>query len=104
MSKKAAPTASPATSPAADGNDPVSRFEASLKELEEIVARMERGDLPLEKNVALFERGVELSRVCKAKLSDAESRIQALVDPQESGAVRTEELDVEDVVDGEEDD
>jgi exodeoxyribonuclease VII small subunit len=82
----------------------VASFEEQLAELEKVVEQLEQGDLPLEKNVALFERGVELSRVCKAKLSDAESRIQALVDPQESGAVRTEELDVEDVVDGEEDD
>ena len=79
-------------------------FEEQLAELEKVVEQLEQGDLPLEKYVALFERGVELSRVCKAKLSDAESRIQALVDPQESGVVRTEELDVEDVVDGEEDD
>ena len=79
-------------------------FEEQLAELEKVVEQLERGDLPLEKNVALFERGVELSRACKAKLSDAESRIQVLIDPQENGAVRTDELDVEDVVDGEEDD
>ena len=79
-------------------------FEEQLAELEKVVEQLERGDLPLEKNVALFERGVELSRACKAKLSDAESRISVLIDPQESGAVLTDELDVEDVVDGEEDD
>ena len=79
-------------------------FEEQLAELEKVVERLEQGDLPLEENVALFERGVELSRACKAKLSDAESRIQVLIDPQENGAVRTDELDVEDVVDGEEDD
>ena len=79
-------------------------FEDQLAELEKVVEQLERGDLPLEKNVALFERGVELSKACKAQLADAESRIQVLIDPQENGAVRTEELEDEDVVDGEEDD
>ena len=79
-------------------------FEEQLAELEMVVEQLERGDLPLDENVALFERGIELSKACKAQLSDAESRIQVLIDPQENGAVRTDELDVEDVVDGEEDD
>ena len=69
-------------------------FEEQLAELEKVVEQLERGDLPLDQNVALFERGVELSKACKAKLSDAESRIQVLIDPQENGAVRTDELDV----------
>ena len=79
-------------------------FEQQLAELEKVVDQLEQGDLPLEKNVALFERGVELSRACKAKLSDAESRINVLIDPQQNGPVRTDELDEEDVVDGNEDD
>jgi exodeoxyribonuclease VII small subunit len=78
-------------------------FEEQLAELEKVVEQLERGDLPLDENVALFERGVELSRACKAKLSDAESRIQVLIDPQESGPVRMDELEPE-VEDGEEDD
>jgi len=82
-------------------------FEEQLAELEKVVEQLERGDLPLEENVALFERGAELSRACKAKLSDAESRINVLIDPQETGAVRVEELGIEAeevVEDGEEDD
>jgi exodeoxyribonuclease VII small subunit len=82
-------------------------FEEQLAELEKVVEQLERGDLPLDENVALFERGVELSRACKAKLSDAERRISVLIDPQENGTVRTEELGLEDepeVEDGEEDD
>jgi exodeoxyribonuclease VII small subunit len=75
VSKKAAPTASPS----ADGNDPVSRFEASLKELEEIVARMERGDLPLEESLKLFERGVTLTRECRGSLENAELRVRNLL-------------------------
>lgn len=81
MSRKAATT----DSPAADGNDPVSRFEASLQELEEIVARMERGDLPLEQSLKLFERGVALTRQCRSSLETAELRVRNLLQ-EDSGA------------------
>ena len=79
MSQTPAP---PADGPAADpAQDPVSRFEASLKELEEIVARMERGDLPLEESLQLFERGVALTRECRASLDSAELRVRKLLQP-----------------------
>jgi exodeoxyribonuclease VII small subunit len=71
-------------------------FEDQLAELEAVIARLERGELTLDENVSLFERGVRLSNACKAQLSDAERRIQALVDPTESGPVRVQDLDVED--------
>jgi exodeoxyribonuclease VII small subunit len=70
-------------------------FEDQLAELEKIVERMEHGDLTLEENVGLFERGVHLSNACKAQLSSAESRIQVLLDPSERGAVRVEEFAIE---------
>jgi exodeoxyribonuclease VII small subunit len=73
----------------------VASFEEQLAELEKIVERLERGDLALEENVALFERGVHLSNACKAQLSSAEARIQVLLDPSERGAVRVEELALE---------
>jgi exodeoxyribonuclease VII small subunit len=66
-----------------------------------VIARLERGELTLDENVSLFERGVQLSNACKAQLSDAERRIQALVDPTERGPVRVQELDVEDEEDDE---
>ena len=66
-----------------DANSPVAQFELALKELEEIVAAMERGDLTLEKSLLLFERGTELSRQCQQALSAAELRIKTLL---ESGA------------------
>ena len=75
MSKKPAPTADASVA------DPVSRFEASLKELEEIVARMERGDLPLEESLKLFERGVALTRECRNSLDSAELRVRNLLQP-----------------------
>lgn len=70
-------------------------FEEQLAELEKVVEQLERGDLPLEDSVALFERGVTLSNSCKARLSSAESRIQVLLDPTDDGPVQVEELAVE---------
>ncbi len=55
-------------------------FESALAELESIVKTLEEGDLTLEKSLALFERGVELSRFCHARLDDAERRIEVLND------------------------
>ena len=54
-------------------------FEDQLKQLEAIVERLERGDLPLEESVTLFEEGVVLSEACKMELSAAEGRVQALM-------------------------
>lgn len=79
MSKTTVPPASPQAEGAPA--DPVSRFEASLKELEEIVARMERGDLPLEESLKLFERGVALTRECRNSLDSAELRVRNLLQP-----------------------
>jgi exodeoxyribonuclease VII small subunit len=53
-------------------------FEAAIAELEGIVKKLEEGDLPLEKSLELYERGVQLSRFCHARLEDAEKRIEVL--------------------------
>jgi exodeoxyribonuclease VII small subunit len=53
-------------------------FESSLEELERIVRELERGDLPLEKSLELFEHGVKLSRACQERLNEAERRIEIL--------------------------
>ena len=53
-------------------------FEADLAELEQLVARMERGDLPLEEALGTFERGVALARACQQALRDAEQKVQRL--------------------------
>jgi exodeoxyribonuclease VII small subunit len=53
-------------------------FESALAELETIVKKLEDGDLPLEKSLELFERGVQLSRFCHSKLEAAERRIEIL--------------------------
>ena len=53
-------------------------FESAIAELETIVKRLEDGDLPLEKSLELFERGVQLSRFCHSKLEEAERRVEIL--------------------------
>jgi exodeoxyribonuclease VII small subunit len=53
-------------------------FEAAIGELEGIVKKLEEGDLPLEKSLELYERGVQLSRFCHARLEEAERRIEVL--------------------------
>jgi exodeoxyribonuclease VII small subunit len=54
-------------------------FEASLEALEQIVQELERGDLPLEKSLELFEQGIRLSRQCQERLQQAEGRIEVLL-------------------------
>jgi exodeoxyribonuclease VII small subunit len=54
-------------------------FEASLEELERIVKELEKGDLPLEQSLALFETGMQLSSHCKRQLEEAETRVEILM-------------------------
>jgi len=54
-------------------------FEQSLAELESIVKQLEAADLPLEKSIELFERGVALSGECRKQLLDAETRVEILM-------------------------
>jgi exodeoxyribonuclease VII small subunit len=53
-------------------------FEARLDELERIVKELERGDLPLEQSLSLFEAGMRLSADCKRQLEEAETRVEML--------------------------
>lgn len=53
-------------------------FEAAIAELDAIVKKLEDGDLALEKSLELYERGVQLSRFCHARLEEAERRIEVL--------------------------
>ncbi|HYE66952.1 MAG TPA: exodeoxyribonuclease VII small subunit [Pyrinomonadaceae bacterium] len=54
-------------------------FESSLAALEKVVRELERGDLPLEESLNLFEQGVRLSRECQERLNQAERRIEVLL-------------------------
>ena len=59
--------------------EPSKSFEASMKRLEEIVRTMERGELPLDESLKLFEEGTALVRACGGMLDDAEMKIVKLM-------------------------
>lgn len=63
---------------AAEGAEQVD-FEQSLEQLEQLVERLEQGDLPLEEALAAFERGVKLTRECQAALRAAEQKVEILL-------------------------
>ena len=67
------------------------RFEEALKQLEAIVSRLERGDLPLEEALSIFEEGVRLTKLCSTRLSEAEQRVNILVRSAESPSGGLEE-------------
>jgi exodeoxyribonuclease VII small subunit len=54
-------------------------FEGALKQLEEIVQRLEKGELALEESLKLYEEGIRLSRICHSKLEEAEGKIEILL-------------------------
>lgn len=68
-------------------------FESSLEELEELVARMEEGDLTLEDALAQFERGIKLTRQCQKALQDAEQKVEVLM--EKTGGAELAEFDPE---------
>ncbi|MCC1482583.1 exodeoxyribonuclease VII small subunit [Roseibaca sp. Y0-43] len=53
-------------------------FEAALAELEQVVTRLERGDVPLEDSITLYERGAKLKAHCEARLQAAQMRVEAI--------------------------
>ena len=65
-------------------------FETSLKELEEIVHQLESEDMPLEKAIALFEKGTTLSKTCSKTLDEAEKKIETLLAQLEQKKQTTE--------------
>jgi exodeoxyribonuclease VII small subunit len=61
------------------GGKPVETFETCLEELEKVVKELEAGDLPLERSLELFERGMGLSDSCRKQLEQAETRVEMLI-------------------------
>ena len=60
-------------------------FEKKLNRLEEIVGKMEKGDVSLEESLKFFEERVKLSRECKAKLTEAELKVKKLMSIDKDG-------------------
>ena len=77
------------------------KFEDAMKELEEIVKRLESGDLPLEESLKIFEEGIALSRYCFKKLEEAEKKISILINDE--GGLREEPFQAEEIEDGDRD-
>ncbi|MCY4563270.1 MAG: exodeoxyribonuclease VII small subunit [Gammaproteobacteria bacterium] len=75
-----------------DSTDTEIDFEATLKELEDLVKQMESGDLGLEDSLKAFERGVRLTRQCQAALKNAELRVRALTENDDFEDLDTEPL------------
>jgi exodeoxyribonuclease VII small subunit len=69
------------------------KFEEAMKQLEEIVDRMEAGDVDLDKTLADFEEGIKLVRFCSAKLDEAKKKIEILV--KKDGKITTEDFNPE---------
>lgn len=69
-------------------------FEAALAELEQIVQRLERGDVPLEESVAIYERGEALKRRCEELLRAAEARVEKITLDATGRPTGTEPLDL----------
>ncbi|MFN3696095.1 MAG: exodeoxyribonuclease VII small subunit [Pseudobdellovibrio sp.] len=67
-------------------------FEKKLNRLEEIVQKMEKGDLSLDESLKLFEEGVKLSRDCHGQLTNAEAQVKKLVSVDSSGKATTEDF------------
>ncbi len=67
------------------------KFEDSLQRLEEIVNQLEKGDLPLEQALKLFEEGVKLSNSCRTELEDAEGKVELLL--KQNGKLQPEPFD-----------
>ena len=67
-------------------------FEKKLNRLEEIVQKMEKGELTLEESLKLFEEGIKLSRDCHGQLSKAEAQVKKLVSIDENGHAVTEDF------------
>jgi exodeoxyribonuclease VII small subunit len=69
-------------------------FEKALAELESIVQKLERGDVPLEESVAIYERGEVLKRRCEELLRQAEARVEKITLDASGKPTGTEPLDV----------
>ena len=71
-------------------NKDKNNFETNLKKLEEIVEKLENGDVDLEESVKLYEEGMNLKKICDQKLKNIESQIKKI--KQDNGKISKEEF------------
>ena len=68
-------------------------FEDALRELEQVVGKLERGEVPLDDSIALYERGAALKARCETKLKEAEEKVAKLTINADGEATGTTGLD-----------
>jgi len=68
-------------------------FEEALEKLENLVTKLESGDLSLEDSMKSFEEGIKLTRLCQSQLAEAELKVKKLI--EENGEIKTETLNEE---------
>ena len=79
-----------------DMNDtPISEmtFEQAMSELERIVTELEKGDVPLEDSISLYEKGAELKKRCETKLKEAEQKVAAITLDEDGSVTVTKPLE-----------
>lgn len=76
-------------------------FEKALAELEQIVARLEKGGMPLNESLGLFEKGVKLARFLRLELDKAEKKVEILL-KDEKGEIRAQDFNLEEIQEEEE--
>ncbi len=74
---------------------PISKmtFEQAMSELERIVTELERGDVPLEDSISLYEKGAELKKRCETKLKEAEQKVAAITLDEDGSVIGTKPLE-----------
>ncbi|MDC3002628.1 exodeoxyribonuclease VII small subunit [Paracoccaceae bacterium] len=74
---------------------PISKmtFEQAMSELERIVTELERGDVPLEDSISLYEKGAELKKRCETKLKEAEQKVAAITLDEDGSVTGTKPLE-----------
>lgn len=73
--------------------DEIKNFEDAISQLEKIVELLEKGDIPLEESLELFQKGVALSNYCARKLDETEKKIVQLI--EENGEIKEEDFQQE---------
>ena len=68
-------------------------FEQAMSELERIVTALERGDVPLEDSISLYEKGAELKKRCETKLKEAEQKVAAITLDEDGSVTGTKPLE-----------
>lgn len=69
-------------------------FEASMEELQQVVNKLEKGDLSLDESLEIFQRGITLSKLCAQKLDEVEKKVTILLE-QDNGDIKEQDFLVE---------